>query len=70
MNWFGSIKIDGVEHGGFLQLKAANFSETLFDACDEWDAAIAENEAIQSEKAKLLTIRSSGFSLGGAFTFG
>jgi hypothetical protein len=49
---------------GFLQLKASNFSRTMFNAADEWDAAKANDAAVQQEKAKLLVIHSTGARLG------
>lgn len=48
----------------FLQLKASNFTRTMFEAADEWDAAKANEEAVQQEKAKLLVIHSRGARLG------
>lgn len=65
LNWFGKVTINGVECGNFLQLKAADFSETMFKAGDEWENAVANNAEIQQEKAKLLVIRSKGFAVGG-----
>jgi hypothetical protein len=71
MNLFGSTVINGKEVGGFLQLKADKFSETIFETADEWDAAKANDQKVQDEKKKLLTIRSKGFSIGGgAIVFG
>jgi len=53
--------------GDVLQLKADAFSQTLFDAADEWDAAMTNDTGVQDEKAKLLVIRSQGsVILGGA----
>jgi len=49
----------------FLQIKADLFSEEVFKAADEWDTAVAPDANVQAEKAKLLTIRSSGFTVGG-----
>jgi len=35
---------------GYVQLKASAFSETMFSAVDEWDAASLSDPAIQSER--------------------
>lgn len=60
-----NIRINGVERGGFLQLKADEFSLAMFDAADEWDRASVHNSDVSAEKAKLLTIHSAGTTLGG-----
>lgn len=71
LNRFASVSINGEAPETFLQLKARDFSLTLFDAADEWDHALIQDENVQKEKAKLLVIRSSGFSIGGgAIVFG
>ena len=49
-----------------LQLRAAPFSGTMFDAVDAWDTSVAGDAAIQAEKAKLLMIHSAGAVIDGA----
>lgn len=44
----------------WLQLRAAAFSETMFQAVEEWDASVTGDAAIQAEKEKLLVIHSAG----------
>jgi hypothetical protein len=44
----------------YLQLKASLFSQTMFEAADEWDAAKVSDADVQKEKAKLLVIYSKG----------
>jgi len=48
-----------------VQLKVDLFSKELFKAADEWDIANESNASVQSEKARLLVIRSAGFTIGG-----
>jgi hypothetical protein len=49
----------------FLQLKAPDFANAVFDAADEWDTKVSNDAAIQAEKAKLLTIHKSGDTISG-----
>lgn len=63
LNVFRNCVFNG-EKVNFVQLKADFFSEELFKAAEEWDAASAGDARIQAEKAKLLTIHSKGFSIG------
>jgi len=71
LNFVGKNSVNGVEVGGFLQLKASNFSATIFDAVDEWEIATKDQMDIEERKAKLLTIHSSGATfLNGAISFG
>lgn len=65
LNWFEGIAVNGVEQPNFLQLKASTFSEAMFVATDEWDAAVASDAAIQAEKQRLLVIHSQGEVIGG-----
>jgi hypothetical protein len=65
LNLFSNVLVDGVKMS-FLQLRADAFSETMFAAADEWDAAVEKDAKIQAEKAKLLVIRSAGFTIGKA----
>lgn len=60
LNFVGKNIVDGVEMGGFLQLKASSFSAAIFDAVDEWEAATKDEVDIKERRAKLLTIHSSG----------
>jgi hypothetical protein len=70
LNRFQRVRVGGQDFGGFLQLKADRFSLTMFEAADEWDAAKANDADVQKEKAKLLVIRSKGFTVGrGGVTF-
>jgi len=48
----------------FLLLKADRFSETMFQAAEEWDAAITNDAKIQLEKRKLLVIHEVPFMIG------
>jgi hypothetical protein len=57
--------IGGVKQPNWLQLKASEFSETMFEAGDEWDASVASDAVIQAEKEKLLVIHSRGVILHG-----
>ncbi len=50
----------------WLQLRAAAFSETMFQAVDAWDDSVAGDAAIQAEKEKLLVIHSAGVVIDGA----
>jgi hypothetical protein len=70
LNRFQSTVINGVDHGNFLQIKVDRFSESMYEAADEWDRSISGNQKIQAEKAKLLVIQTKGFSIGGAIKFG
>ena len=70
LNRFDDVVVNG-EKMSFLQLKADQFSETMFQAADEWDASVVNVANIQNEKKKLLVIRSAGFDIGnGAIGFG
>jgi hypothetical protein len=70
LNRFQDNVINGVKMS-FLQLKVDKFSETMYDAADEWDKALAGDQAVQSEKAKLLVIQTKDFTVGGnAIKFG
>jgi len=64
-NYFGSNTFNGIKQPNILQLNAAQFSETLYLAAEEWDQSIANNAALQVEKAKLLVIHSKGAIVGG-----
>lgn len=57
--------VNGVLQDSVLQLKADKFSEAMYDAADEWDAASVGNVNIQSEKRKLLVIHSTEVILQG-----
>jgi hypothetical protein len=71
LNFVGKNTVDGVEMGGFLQLKARDFSAAIFDAVDEWEAATQDEVDIKERRAKLLIIHSSGATfLNGAVSFG
>lgn len=62
--------INGVRTN-LVQLKVDRFSESMYEAADEWDKSVTLNTSVQSEKARLLVIHSSGFSIGGnAIKFG
>jgi lysyl-tRNA synthetase class 1 len=65
MNKFVGLKVNGVQQPDFLQLKADQFSETIFAAADEWDVASEGNPTVKREKAKLLTIHTSGDVING-----
>jgi hypothetical protein len=71
LNFFANLNVNGVNLGGFLQLKAGSFSATIFDSVDEWELATKSEVEIQARKGKLLTIHTSGASFGGgAVVFG
>lgn len=57
--------INGVKQPNVLQLNAAKFSETMYLAAEAWDAAVASDAAVQSEKAKLLVIHTKGAVISG-----
>jgi len=65
LNYAGGNKVNGVLQQTILQLNTEAFCNDVFDAVDKWDVAIAADATIQKEKAKLLTIHSSGASVGG-----
>jgi hypothetical protein len=65
LTWYEDNILNGVKQPNFLQLKADRFSEELFKAATEWDAAMAGNASVQSEKSKLLVIRTKGDVAGG-----
>lgn len=61
----GGNVIDGVVQPTVLQLNAGKFSEEMYEAVDRWDASVAGDEAIQTEKKKLLAIHSTGAIFSG-----
>ena len=65
LNRVSETIIGGVKQPNWLQLKASKFSETMFEAADEWDASVASDAVIQAEKEKLLIIHSRGVILHG-----
>lgn len=67
--WVEGNTVNGVKQPTFLQLKADCFSETIFDAADEWDKSVVADESVQKEKQKLLVIHPAGQTVGGV-TFG
>lgn len=70
LNLFAGMRIQGQTHN-FLQLRAADFSETMFAAADEWDIAVAGDTKIQAEKNNLLVIHRAGATVGNnAIKFG
>jgi hypothetical protein len=60
---FWDCEVNG-ETANLIQLKADLFSEELFEAADEWNAASAGDVRIRSEQAELLVIRSKGARYG------
>lgn len=64
LTWVEGNSINGVKEPSYLALKANLFSEEIFKAVDEWDAAKANDEAIKIEKKKLLRIRTKGEAIG------
>lgn len=60
---FNNCVLNG-ELMSFVQLKGSLFSEEIFKSVDEWDVAMANDQKIQNEKAKLLIIHSAGATYG------
>lgn len=60
---------NGVLQPTYLQLNADQFCRDVFDAVDRWDASVANDNAVQAEKKKLLFLHSAGASIPG-FRFG
>lgn len=65
LNYVGGGRVNGVPLPRFLQLRVDMFCETVFDAAERWDAEVANDEAIQTEKAKLLVVHERGTTVGG-----
>ena len=65
LNWVEGMVVNGEKQPNFLQMRADLFSETMFVAAEEWDASVADNSQIQSEKARLLVIHPLGTTIGG-----
>ncbi len=64
-SYVGGNSINGVLQPTYLQLNAALFCRDVFDAVDRWDALVANDNAVQAEKKKLLFIHSAGAIIGG-----
>ena len=62
---FEGNTINGVKQPNILVLVASKFSETMYQAADEWDAASANEPSIQAEKTKLTVIHSNGIAMHG-----
>jgi len=65
LNWVEGMTVNGVKQENYLQLKADLFSEAMFQAADEWDAATVGDANVKKEKAKLLVISTKGDAIGG-----
>lgn len=65
LGWFEGNIVNGVKQPAVLVLISSLFSESVYQAADEWDAASLGNNSIQAEKENLLVIRSAGFSMQG-----
>ena len=63
--WLSDNTYNGVKQPAVLVLAASEFSETMYQAADEWDAASANEPSIQAEKTKLTVIRSKGIAMHG-----
>jgi hypothetical protein len=61
---FQSNLSDGVAVPNALVLLVSKFSETIYQAADEWDTSMKNNAAVQAEKAKLLVIHSGVKRIG------
>jgi len=61
---FQSNLSDGVPVPNALVLLVSKFSETIYQAADEWDTSMKNNAAVQAEKAKLLVIHSGVKRIG------
>jgi len=64
-NYVGGNSINGVLQPTYLQLNAARFCRDVFDAVDKWDTSVANDNAVQAEKKKLLFLHSAGAIIGG-----
>jgi hypothetical protein len=64
LNKFDNCVFNGVA-ANLIVLSAEKFSEEVFSAVGEWDAATATDQKVQDEKAKLLFIHSKGAVLYG-----
>lgn len=67
LGWLEGNVINGVRQPTILVLVASLFSESMYEAADEWDTATTNVPTIREEKKKLLAIRSRGFSTQGVF---
>ena len=63
--WFEGNTYNGVKQPNVLALAASKFSETMYQAADEWDAASANEPSIQTLKTNLTVIRSKGIEMQG-----
>ncbi len=64
-NYVGGNLINGVLEPSYLRLSASQFCRDVFDAVDKWDMSVANDDAVQAEKKKLLFIHSAGVIIGG-----
>ena len=64
LNKFEKCVFNGVEVN-IIQLSADLFSQEVFTAVDEWDAALASDQQVLAEKSKLLFIHSKGAVIHG-----
>jgi hypothetical protein len=53
----------------YLQLRADQFCNDLFDAAEEWDHSVQTNADIQNRKSKLLSLSSAGDNIDGLIRF-
>jgi hypothetical protein len=65
LGWLEGNTVNGVKQPSVLVLVASKFSETMYQAADEWDAASTNEPSIQALKKNLTVIRSKGFSMQG-----
>ncbi len=65
LGWLEGNIYKGVKQPNTLVLVASKFSETMYQAADEWDAASANEPSIQALKTNLTVIRSKGFATQG-----
>ena len=63
--WLEDIIVNGVKRPNTLVLVASEFSETMYQAADEWDAALANDPSIQALKTNLTVIHSKGIAMHG-----
>jgi len=63
--WLEGNTYNGVKQPSVLVLVASKFSETMYQAAEEWDAASANEPSIQALKTNLTVIRSKGFVMQG-----
>lgn len=65
MNYVAGGSFNGVDQPKYLQLRVDLFCESIFEAVQEWELDVQNNEAVQRAMQKLLKINDPGTLLGG-----